>query len=237
MTVKEASDFLDQYADQELCPGKKEWTQMKDAVYTLQHYGTEYCKLVYGARKGLLIGTHNSATGERGKGMLSWLVTPFSRCQSRGIKSQWAAGCRYFDLRLKLCQDGVWRAAHGLWTSKMTIAEILNTLDELANAFDQTVYVSLTLEIGSSHLCDEIVSMASKRMQNPGCRILFTYVAYKHPKWTLHYTWYDVAIKQGYLNLDGSSWHTYLPIPWLWKKLYHAKPKFDGESFTMVDFL
>lgn len=29
------------------------------------------------------IGTHNSATGESGHGILSWLGTPFARCQSK----------------------------------------------------------------------------------------------------------------------------------------------------------
>lgn len=237
MTIKEASDILEIYADQELCPGKKEWSQMMNAVRTLQYYGTEYANLVYGGRKGVLIGTHNSATGEKGRGLLSWLVTPFSRCQSRGLKCQWMAGCRYFDLRVTLCKDGVWRAGHGLWTSKDTIYDMLDLIDSLACNYDQTAYVSLTLERGGSYLCDELVRMASERMKKAGCRILFTYVAYKRPKWTLYHKFYDVAIKQGYVNLDGSTWHTYLPIPWLWKKVYRDKAEFDEESFTMVDFL
>ena len=237
MTIKEASDLLEKYADNELNFGKSEWAQMRNAVSTLRGFGIKYCNLVYGGRKGLLIGTHNSATGEIGKGFLSWLVTPFSRCQSRGLEIQWMAGCRYFDMRLVLCKDGVWRAAHGVWTSKDTIDDMLDLLNSLARNYDQTVYVSLTLERGGKHLCEEIVSMASNRMKKGGCRILFTYVAYKHPKWTLYHKWYDVAMKQGYVNLDGSTWHTLLPIPWLWKKVYHNKPEFDNDSFTMVDFL
>ena len=67
--------------------------------------------------------------------------------------------------------------------------------------------------------------------------ILFTYVAYKRPKWTMYHKWRDVPIKQGYTNLDGSSWHTYIPIPWLWKKIYHNHTDYGRESFTMVDFL
>lgn len=38
-------------------------------------------------------------------------------------------------------------------------------------------------------------------------------------------------------NLDGSTWHTYIPIPWLWKKIYYNKPKFNSEYYTLVDFL
>lgn len=43
------------------------------------------------------IGTHNSATGEKGKGFISLLVTPFSKCQGSDIASQINMGCRYFD--------------------------------------------------------------------------------------------------------------------------------------------
>lgn len=187
--------------------------------------------------KGFLIGTHNSATGESGKGVLSWLLTPFARCQSRSIRSQWEAGCRYYDIRLTLGRDGVWRAAHGLWTSKKTIREIIDEINDCACSDDETVYVSLTLERGDKTLCDALVSKVNKWMIKFDNNILFTYVAYKHPKWTMYHKWQDVPIKQGYTNLDGSSWHTYIPIPWLWKKLYHNHTDYDTESFTMVDFL
>ena len=40
------------------------------------------------------IATHDSATGERGHGLLSWLVTPFAKTQSKTIAEQYAAGCR-----------------------------------------------------------------------------------------------------------------------------------------------
>lgn len=187
--------------------------------------------------KGFLIGTHNSATGESGKGVLSWLLTPFARCQSRSIRSQWEAGCRYYDIRLTLCRDGVWRAAHGLWTSKRTIRDIIDEINTYAWAEDDSVFVSLTLERGDKTLCDMIWLEANKLMEKYGNHVLFTYVAYKRPKWTMYHKWRDVPIKQGYTNIDGSSWHTYIPIPWLWKKIYHNHTDYDRESFTMVDFL
>ena len=40
------------------------------------------------------IATHNSSTGEKGKGFLSFLVTPFAKTQSKTIKEQYDAGCR-----------------------------------------------------------------------------------------------------------------------------------------------
>lgn len=48
----------------------------------------------------------------------------------------------------------------------------------------------------------------------------------------------DLSIKtvQGFLPLDGRSWHTYLPIPWLFKKIYNDTPTFNNEYYTYVDF-
>jgi hypothetical protein len=42
---------------------------------------------------------------------------------------------------------------------------------------------------------------------------------------------------QGFVPLDGRSWHTYLPIPWLWDRLYKRPHKFNDKEFTFVDFL
>ena len=49
----------------------------------------------------------------------------------------------------------------------------------------------------------------------------------------------DLSIKtvQGFLPLDGRSWHTYLPIPWLFKKIYNDTPTFNNEYYTYVDLL
>ena len=32
----------------------------------------------------------------------SWILTPFARCQGKTIKKQYEAGCRLFDIRVKL---------------------------------------------------------------------------------------------------------------------------------------
>ena len=53
------------------------------------------------------IATHDSATGEKGRGFLSFLVTPFAKTQSKTIKEQYDAGCRSFDIRVKKDSDGI----------------------------------------------------------------------------------------------------------------------------------
>ena len=192
------------------------------------------------ATKKLKIATHDSATGEKGKGLLSLIGTPFARTQSKTIKEQYEAGCRMFDIRLKLIK-GEWRCAHGLWKSKRTALEILTEID----SFKDKCYVTLTYE-GSGKKKEEFVKFIDEL------------------KSTLkHITWGGISIKYGegsnlfkvkydtissypknwpacvskFLPLNGSTWHILLPIPWLWKKIYYDKPEFNEKSFTYVDFL
>lgn len=47
----------------------------------------------------------------------------------------------------------------------------------------------------------------------------------------------NVPMQEKLVILDGRSWHTYLPIPWLWKKIYYNKPEFNDDYYTNVDFL
>lgn len=188
----------------------------------------------------LKIGTHDSATGESGRGILSWLVTPFAKTQSKTIEEQYAAGCRNFDIRFR--EDGDdWVCAHGLWTSKRTLDSIISEID----AFDEPCYVSLTYE-GREVMASALLVL-SERLRNWYPHIIWGNMSVKYGKDAegLHVK-YDVVVPadknfkggvQGFLPLDGSTWHTYLPIPWLWDRLYKRPHKFNEDTFTIVDFL
>ena len=47
------------------------------------------------------IATHDSATGEKGMWYCIPLI-PFAKTQSKTLKEQYDAGCRFFDLRVKI---------------------------------------------------------------------------------------------------------------------------------------
>ena len=83
------------------------------------------------------IATHDSATGEKGEGFLSWLLTPFAKTQSKTIKEQYDAGSRMFDLRVKLINFEI-KCAHGLWHTKRTAYSILKEI----NNFKDRCYVT-----------------------------------------------------------------------------------------------
>ena len=155
------------------------------------------------------IGTHNSGTGERPGNLLSWLGWPFARCQGKTLREQYEAGARYFDLRAAW-RDGEWRCAHGLWTSRRTLADILTEI----NGFAEPCKVILTYEGGD----DEPNFIAFRAEVEDILRdylyIQFQYFAVKWPKWRI---WKRVGKNypvQGFVPIEG--WRRLLPVPWVW---------------------
>lgn len=182
------------------------------------------------------IATHDSATGEAGCGLLSYIMTPFTRTQSKTIKEQYEAGCRSFDIRIRK-SDGVWKCAHGPWTTKRTAEDIISEID----LFLEPCQVCVVYEGKWDDGFEDFALSLKSRYPN----IIWGYIATKFSEGhTL--AKYNILKgsdpgyeggKQGFLPLDGRSWHTYLPIPWLWKKIYHNHPTFNEDTFTYVDFL
>lgn len=186
------------------------------------------------------IATHDSATGEKGKGLLSLLVTPFAKTQSKTIQEQYDAGCRSFDIRTKKIGNK-WYCAHGPWHSKRTLDDIIC---EIA-AFSDRCQVCITYE-GKAEHNEELLEICKKFRQQ--CKhIIWGNISVKYGKDSNGVVVkYDILQEgqsnyeggtQGFLPLDGRSWHTYLPIPWLWDRLYKRPHVFNEKCFTFVDFL
>lgn len=188
----------------------------------------------------LKIATHDSATGERGKGLLSLIGTPFARTQSKTIKEQYEAGCRMFDIRLKLIKNE-WRCAHGLWQSKRLAYDILNEI----NSFEDKCYVTLTYE-GTNKKQTEFVEFVDK-LQMDFKNITWGGIAVKYGKdsnlFNVSYDYIKPYPKgwpscvSKFKGLGGSTWHILIPIPLLWKKIYYDNPVFSEDYYTYVDFL
>lgn len=178
------------------------------------------------------IATHNSMTGERGNGFLSWLVAPFSKCQSKTLEEQYEAGCRYYDIRVFRDKNGDWRCGHGLWTAERMLWEVICGF---ISCHHSDIFFSLTIEKGGDEELIRLTDFLDK--YEPSWLKNLTYIAVKHPQWHIVKQYKEVPLIGEYMNLDGSSWHTYLPIPWLWKKLFYNKPKINDAYYVMVDFL
>lgn len=189
----------------------------------------------------LKIATHDSATGEMGN-WWSWLFYLFAKTQSKTIKEQYEAGCRLFDIRIKKVFDK-WRCAHGPWVTVRTAEDILAEL----NSFEDRCSISITYEgeykdadiflafvqkIKSLYTHNKYGGIVIKKgKDSKGINNKFDYLLDADKGWI------DAPSKRGFMTLDGHSWHTYIPIPWLWKKLLFNKPKFNEEYYLYVDFL
>lgn len=186
-------------------------------------------------QKSALIGTHNSATGEPSKGLLSLLVAPFAKCQSKTIRQQYTAGCRLFDFRIKYNSKNELVFAHGLWTAKTKVKEVLKTLNTWST-LDDPIYCTIMYEGKLSEdkddwwlsICEEI------REKYPNLHILNVQVKYP---WRNLKDYEGLKSTQAFKVLDGRSWHTYIPIPWLWDKLLSRPHVFNNEEYRFVDFL
>lgn len=181
------------------------------------------------------IATHNSATGEKGGGLLSFLVAPFSICQSKTLIEQYLNGCRYFDFRVKKFKrhNGQCYFAHGLWRTKRTFQQIADEFYNFVKRQDDKVYIMLTYE-GDCTLWEMQCIADSFKGLYPENFIL-TSVNIKKPYWRTCAVHNNISSVNCYKVLDGRSWHTFIPIPWLWAKLY--LPKFKQNTYNFIDFL
>lgn len=175
----------------------------------------------------LRLGTHNSATGEKSASWFDRLILPFARCQCKSILQQWLGGVRYFDIRYKWSDKrGCYVCAHGIWTSDRTLADILRDIDSLGKC-----YVMLTCESGAP-----LPRTAIRHIIYNHVNICFTTFNRKKPRWKCDYCNQPLKHINGYKVLDGSSWHTLIPIPRLWKRL-HQEPSPNEDVYTFYDFL
>jgi hypothetical protein len=196
-----------------------------------------------------LIATHNSGTGEPSKNILYSLLIPFARTQSKTLRDQVLSGCSYFDLRIKYdgyMDIGRFRICHGLWKSKLTFKDALNSIYFALNGID-SVNLMVTYEgkfpefITESLFIEDVQNFVSSYISSYEGYVFGTFnitsINVKKPIWhSIYQENTNLKYIQGYKNLDGSSWHTYLPIPWLWDKIY-GNHNFSEIIYIFVDFL
>lgn len=175
------------------------------------------------------LGTHNSITGYKGKGILSKLLTPFARCQTKSVNEQFNCGVRYFDIRIKYYKNK-FVLCHGLWIADVSINCIFDTLNYLGRK--SPIYVDITLETdnGKDKFFDYVV-----KLKNSFNYINIARVNYKKPNWECIHIYNIINTVNRFITLDKSSWHTYIPIPWLWNKIY----KFENidNTINIKDFV
>lgn len=169
---------------------------------------------------GKLIASHNSATGEPGRGLLSWLMTPFARCQSKTIKEQLEAGCTYFDLRIKKYK-GEWALGHGPWICKTPLLDILKILST------HNVYVRFGCEEEPPEGFIDYVKDLCKEYN------LKLESIYAKPSFHCIYNNETVKMTEKFkaINMDNKRW--LFPVP----KVYDVSHIYKEDEYWMYDFI
>lgn len=198
------------------------------------------------------IATHNSATGKKGKGILSWFVTPLARCQSKSLKEQYDAGCRWFDIRVKqgTKYNGQFYVCHGAWRTS-TLMEVLKECFGSV-ILGEHVMLDITWEgdvsewsearkkafVNAMHAAvDSTNDFFNKRGYEYLKPLWLMSVQGKSPHGTFLWRSEDrPKIVQSFHGLYWFTWRLLLPIPWLWRKIY-GQAEFNDEYYTQVDFL
>lgn len=191
--------------------------------------------------RNLKIATHNSATGERPLNLLSYLMIPFCRTQSKTLKEQYEAGCRMFDLRIKE-HKGKWHLAHGLFLTKKTFTEVLSELE----SFGEPCYILVTYEgkLATEEAKQSFIAYI-KDLQKDSSNLMWGPVCVKYTNDDLIVDWETIIPSacdfpenySSFLQLTGENWQTFIPIPWLWKQFYFKNVTFNDEYYKFVDFL
>lgn len=95
----------------------------------------------------MLLGTHNSGTGSSliwWQKPFSFIINPFSKCQSRTIAQQLADGVKVFNLQVAYV-GGKWRFTHGLAIYSEDLFEVLSLM-KLCASVRQPIYFQLYLD-------------------------------------------------------------------------------------------
>ena len=94
-----------------------------------------------------MLGSHNSLTYLPCHKWWMYLINWTAKCQSKTLSEQFHDGVRYFDIRLKWdSRKETWIIASGLIEYKGNIRRVLETLNSLAEFYNEKLYVRFILE-------------------------------------------------------------------------------------------
>lgn len=180
-----------------------------------------------------MLATHNSGTGEQGYGWWSFLYAPFAKCQSKTLVEQFREGVRLFDIRVRKRGDK-WVFAHGLWESEDAVGYALSDLNLVAFKTGEKAMLMVTYE---GECSDKKSFVAEVETWSMYFWLEIAEVNVKRPKWRCLRRFKNVRYSRCFRVLDGTTWHTLLPIPWLWAKIGSRTERYEGKGYKMLDFI
>ena len=194
-----------------------------------------------------LLGTHNSATGEKPADLVSCLGAPIAKCQSRTITQQLEAGVRLFDLRVKPYRrrSGLYfplehiedcTLGHGMCDYNITLRDALRLIRDFGKENGREMYVLVTLE-DEAYGLEEKFAVDVIKLVAPMPYVTLLEVNVKRPEWMQ--LWRNpsskVTYRKDYPLIRGL--RMLLPLPWFWNKFIDYRPQVDAQVYSLRDFV
>ena len=194
-----------------------------------------------------LLGTHNSATGEKPADLVSRLGAPIAKCQNRTISQQLEAGVRLFDLRVKPYRrrSGLYfplehiedcTLGHGMCDYSITLRDALRLICDFGKENGREMYVLVTLEDDACGL-EEKFAVDVIKLVAPMPYVTLLEVNVKRPEWTQLWRNHssEVTYRKDYPLIGGL--RMLLPFPWIWNKFIDYRPQVDAQVYSLRDFV
>lgn len=196
-----------------------------------------------------LLGTHNSATGEKPINFVSLVGAPIGQCQSKTIAKQLEAGVRLFDLRVKPYRYSTnysmyyplekiedCTMGHGVCDYNITLKECVEKIDTYCKNNNGIAYVLVTLEGELTESKDKFMEDVKKFFNNHNYIVLLE-INVKKPEWAQ--LWRnnksDVTYTKDYPLIKG--WKAILPFPRLWSLFIEHRPSVKNNVYSLRDFV
>lgn len=198
-----------------------------------------------------LIGTHDSATGEKPNNFLSFLGTPIAKCQTKTILQQLKAGVRMFDLRVKpyslyINERGKYPnidikhlvLGHGLCDYSITFFDALATISQYATEHKTKMYILVAYESGKltedtqKKFIDDV-----KKLVSSFPKLTLLEIDKRNPTWTVIYYNKSCGITYRPEQVVLEGWKLLLPFPWFWNKFKKYNNKEEKGVYSLRDFV
>ena len=176
-----------------------------------------------------------------------YLINWTAKCQGKTLSRQFHAGARYFDIRVKWDEKrGKWVLAHGLIEYKGSVYEILDTLNNLAAFYGETVYVRFLLEYNKRPDNEATKILKLKRfvdeMREAAPHLTYHLIETKWDEKVIKEYSKSLTITHRYSSVLG--WKRFLWIPYWYAKLHNGKALADNadivenpDEVLMLDFV
>ena len=154
-----------------------------------------------------------------------YLINWTAKCQSKTLSEQFHDGVRYFDIRLKWDDKEGWVIAHGLIEYKGNIRRVLETLDSLADYYDEKLYVRFLLEY-NKRPDDEATKIIKLRnfvryARGEYSNIMYHLIETKWDEKVIERYSNNIVLIHSYSSVLG--WKRFFLIPYWYAKFYNKE--------------